>query len=188
MTRQASDGLPTGNRQDTDRHAVDVATAARRLGITPDAVRSRLHRGTLPGERFGNQWRVFLDPEPPPADDGDGQATGSRQDADRQDDGPLIAELRAQVADLREQLARRDAELERKDVLLLEVMRKIPDAGAILPAEVASAQNRQDAPYASPDGTRATEPPPVGDSIHDAPDDHPRSVFVSLWHRLRGRG
>ena len=51
-----------------------VAEAAERLGITPDAVRSRLRRGTLAGEKQGKTWYVTLQ------QDATGQATGHRQD------------------------------------------------------------------------------------------------------------
>lgn len=38
-----------------------TSEAAERLGITPDAVRSRLRRGLLAGEKDGNTWYVFMD-------------------------------------------------------------------------------------------------------------------------------
>ena len=40
---------------------VTVQEAAARLGTTPDAVRSRLRRGQLVGEKKGNAWYVFFD-------------------------------------------------------------------------------------------------------------------------------
>lgn len=40
---------------------VTTSEAAERLGITPDAVRSRLRRGLLAGEKDGNTWYVFMD-------------------------------------------------------------------------------------------------------------------------------
>ncbi len=40
---------------------VTTSEAAERLGITPDAVRSRLRRGLLDGEKDGNTWYVFVD-------------------------------------------------------------------------------------------------------------------------------
>jgi len=52
-----------------------VAEAAERLGITPDAVRSRLRRGTLSGGKDGESWFVWLDTDRTP--------TGDRQDTDR---------------------------------------------------------------------------------------------------------
>jgi len=43
----------------TDR--VTVIEAAERLATTPDAVRARLRRGQLAGEKQGRTWYVFLD-------------------------------------------------------------------------------------------------------------------------------
>ena len=45
----------------TERHAVDVPTAARILGISTDAVRSRCQRGTLDAAKGADgQWRIHL--------------------------------------------------------------------------------------------------------------------------------
>ena len=38
-------------QQDTDRIVLSVPEAAERLRVTPDAIRARLHRGTLDGEK-----------------------------------------------------------------------------------------------------------------------------------------
>ena len=42
---------------------VTPAEAARHFGITPNSVRERLRRGTLPGKRTGRRWVVYLPPE-----------------------------------------------------------------------------------------------------------------------------
>lgn len=59
----------TANSQSTDRdrptsqgaggEPVDIATAARLLGISPEAVRLRIRRGTLAAERWGKSWVVW---------------------------------------------------------------------------------------------------------------------------------
>ena len=46
-----------------DAEMVTLAEAAVRLGISPDAARKRLERGTLHGEKRGGRWRVFLGPD-----------------------------------------------------------------------------------------------------------------------------
>ena len=56
--------LPHGIPQPTPPGIVEgmsTATAARHLGITERAVRARLERGTLAGERTPTGWRVFID-------------------------------------------------------------------------------------------------------------------------------
>lgn len=58
--------MTDSERQDADRMpaaGVEVAEAARRLGVTPDAIRARLHRGTLAGEKVEGTWRVHLPAE-----------------------------------------------------------------------------------------------------------------------------
>jgi hypothetical protein len=83
----------TGTKQDADRMVLSVPDAAQRLGVTPDAIRARLHRGTLEGEKQGGEWRVFL-PAEPTAPIADTPATdqpellpdsGKKSDSDRQD-------------------------------------------------------------------------------------------------------
>ena len=106
MILALSDGPPTRDQQDTgsrDCRALSVAEAADRLGITPDAVRGRLHRGTLYGQKVGTEWRVFL-PETETPTAGRQDATVERQATDRASDGPLV-ELVANLARRNEELA-----------------------------------------------------------------------------------
>ena len=69
--------MPVGRQAVADRTGIPVATAARQLGVTPDAVRARLHRGTLLGHKVDGEWRVFLDP---PADQVLSERPTERQD------------------------------------------------------------------------------------------------------------
>ena len=142
-----TDRKPTGKQQasdrDTDRDGLSVAEAADRLGLTPDAVRARLHRGTLGGEKYAGAWRVWLSDDGTPTGT-DRQTTGDRQDptGHRQDapTGETVA-LRAHVEDLRrdltylrDQLDQRSRELaaerERADILHREALSRIPALGA----------------------------------------------------------
>jgi hypothetical protein len=113
-----NDGTPTGQRQGTDRPpTVTVSEAAAVLGISPDAVRGRLQRGTLAGQKIAGAWHVQL---PPPVEATghqqaiDGPPTGHQQDA-------LGVHLEGEVAYLREQLDRAlrqlEHERERADIL-----------------------------------------------------------------------
>lgn len=127
-SQQHGDRAPTGNEKTENFYAsVDVAEAARRLGVTPDAIRSRLHRGTLEGEKVDGQWRVRLPAgqsvqrerfEPTGTQqDTDRQATG--QDPDRQDAGDSTDRARqdaptvdiAPLVEMIERLSRRNEEL-----------------------------------------------------------------------------
>ena len=142
-TRSDRDRTPTGIRLDNDRTTVTIAEAARVLGLSTDAVRKRLQRGTIAGEKIGDTWRVFLEDEsttgPSPV------VSSHRPDDDRTTAAavdPLVETLREEVVYLREQLAERSRELaaerERFDVLHREALARIPALGA-----------GQDAPQAS---------------------------------------
>ncbi|MDP9356860.1 MAG: helix-turn-helix domain-containing protein [Chloroflexota bacterium] len=164
--RPDCDRIPTGIRLDNDRTAVTIAEAARVLGLSTDAVRKRLQRGTIPGEKIGETWRVFLEVDAPPA--GRPDLSSPRPDNDRTrpesgrtvaaDPDPLVETLREEVAYLREQLAERSRELaaerERFDVLHREALARIPALGA-----------GQDAPQASPEPRHTAEGvEPAGDA------------------------
>jgi len=108
-------------RDTTDRatrhDVVSVIDAAIALGITPDAVRARLRRGRLAGEKRGTTWVVHLD-DARRVTRHDTPRDATRRDSDRDE---LLEELRADKHFLQEQLDRAlrqlEAERERLDVL-----------------------------------------------------------------------
>ena len=128
---------------------VPIAEAAARLGITVDAVRKRIQRGTLTGQKTDTGWTVvWIEPDLRP----DGVQTAVP------DLAPLVAELRDHLAYLREHLAlerearseadrRHAAEIERRDILHREALARIPALGA-----------GHAPPSASPGGTETPEP------------------------------
>lgn len=124
----------TGMSHDTTP-TVSVAEAARRLGITDDAVRARIRRGTLRGEKVGAVWQVRLPtdatPEPARHDTTDRRATRRDPEPDA-----LAEHLRSEVGYLREQLAttirQLAAERERADVLQREALGRIEALSASL--------------------------------------------------------
>jgi len=158
--RPDRDRTPTGVRLDTDRTAVTIAEAARVLGLSTDAVRKRLQRGTLAGAKIGDGWRVFLDDAVPDADDPTRQrpdVSSPRPDVDRRAavaPDAMVAHLRDEVAYLREQLGERSRELaaerERFDVLHREALARIPALGA--------GQDASDAAPAAPGGADTVKP------------------------------
>ncbi|MDP9473952.1 MAG: helix-turn-helix domain-containing protein [Chloroflexota bacterium] len=171
--RPDHDRTPTGIRLDNDRTAVPIAEAARMLGLSTDAVRKRLQRGTIAGEKIGDTWRVFLEPDTATGDRPD--VSSPRPESDRTaaaGPDPLVETLREEVAYLREQLAERSRELaterERFDVLHREALARIPAIGS-----------GQHASVASPEPSGATEP-------RHTPPDTSTPAHAPWWRRWLG--
>jgi len=86
----------TGRDRPTTGRRFTVSEAAGELGISVEAVRGRIKRGTIGHERDGERVYVILDADRP--------ATGPDQGDDQTTDRPagsLVELLRAQVEDLR---------------------------------------------------------------------------------------
>lgn len=114
---------PDSQRQGLDR--VTVAEAARRLGLTPDAVRKRLTRGSLPHDRDQDGLiHVYI-----PRSASDQDAANTEQESD-QDSGQdlYVRSLEDQIRFLRQ-------ELERKDAILLRLAERVPEIEAAAPHE-----------------------------------------------------
>jgi excisionase family DNA binding protein len=178
-----TDRTPPTARQDGDRMVLSVAEAAAHLGVTPDAVRARLHRGTLFGVKDGGEWRVYLDPPPADRQDTRQDATAPKQDTDRLPIDTTIAvyerlveSQREEIAFLRSELETRTDELQRRDVLLREALGRIPQLTA---GETAR----------SPDTGPLDSAPlrPNGEAT-SGPETHRPSILVSAWRRLFGGG
>jgi hypothetical protein len=123
---------------------VPLAEAAKRLGLSPDALRKRLARGTMQGFKRDEQWYMLLPTEPT----GHVQDNGrSRPEDDRSapDTDLLVETLRDQVAFLRKELETRTEELHRKDVLLAEQGRTLAELARRMPELPAESQAPQDA-------------------------------------------
>lgn len=123
------DRIPTPTTPEADRTADSVPTysvveAATILGVSTDAIRARLHRGTLDGEKIEGIWHVRL-----PDDLTVSEATGKQQGQsgsqqaqtanapDPQQD-EIVEQLRSQIADLQERLDR-DISHQRESAQLL---------------------------------------------------------------------
>ena len=68
------DAIMDAARTPPDAGPLSLADAAVRLGISPDAARKRLERGTLRGEKRDGRWLVYLHPD---------AAASTVQDVDR---------------------------------------------------------------------------------------------------------
>jgi excisionase family DNA binding protein len=115
----------TPNEQTTNR--VTVAEAARLLGLSAEAVRMRIKRGTLASEKVGGTVYVFLD-----ADTTRSNADPPRSIADQTtnqttEQPALVDVLREQVAYLREQLDQeREANRENRRIIA-GLVQRVPE-------------------------------------------------------------
>ena len=96
---------------------VDIATAARTLGLSEGAVKKRLQRGTLPGGKdAAGRWYVALDAPETSQDSRDAAGVPSGIPAASQDAPALVAALQSEIDYLRDALTRAqqgEAELRR---------------------------------------------------------------------------
>ena len=135
----ASDRIEPSRDPSGDR--LTVTQAARRLGVTPDAVRKRIKRNSIDWDTdHDGRVRVYVDDgdgrrdgyRDQSRDDGDASRDGSgdgMQDASRESlDGYRIAidSKSETIEDLRDQLDFMRRELERKDAILLRMAERLP--------------------------------------------------------------
>jgi DNA polymerase elongation subunit (family B) len=154
--------------QPTARHRLTVQEAASRLGVTVDAIRGRIKRGTLSSDR-DEDGTVYVLLEH--ADQPDDQLGASHQPAD--DQLELVEVLQEQNDYLRRQLEVWQEEARRKDHIIAALAERIPAIEA--PQDTASeatgaAESDEDAPY----GTSSQE---AEDSLQRRP---------SWWKRFFG--
>jgi chromosome segregation ATPase len=118
-------GRSTGRRLDvedvTAGRWLDVNSAAEELGVSTDAVRKRISRGTLRSDRKDGAVRVWLD---------DGGTKAGREA--QVDDGALVEVLREQAEYLRGQLAEEREARRRADTIIAQ----LTQANATLAARV----------------------------------------------------
>ncbi len=103
---------------------VDVGEAAHELGISTDAVRKRIARGSLESDRPNGHVRVWLDYS--------GTKTG--REAQGEGDEALVQSLQDQVSYLREQLDIRTEELREHRRLLAGLIERVPELEAPSPS------------------------------------------------------
>jgi hypothetical protein len=168
-----------GNDRTPPVHRTTVAEAARLLGISAEAVRGRIRRGTLPVEREEGTVYVLLDVPAEDRTDADQPGDQTRTTGDRPQSEPtaLISELRDRVESLERQLeAERQANSEHRR-LLAAALERIPPA--IEPPAEAPPDER-DAPETA--STAGDAGPPRSDA--PGPQEGARR---SWWRRVFGR-
>ena len=136
---------------DGGQERVDIAEAARRLGLTPDGVRKRVRRGTLPHVRQEGRIWVMLAADETPAETLSDTAKTGRDGAD----AVAADELRARVASLETELARthealrraQEAEGEQRRIIA-GLMQRLPELAAPSPSSTAPVESPTPAPPA----------------------------------------
>ena len=145
--------------QDGGQDGVPIAAAATALGLSVEAVRKRIRRGTLQASKVSGEWRIVLpagldggqDDAIPAGQDGQDERSAGVQDGGR-DAGQdaarteLVEQLRGEVAWLREETARLHRRLKESETAQAEMRRLLlahAPAARALPAGEASGPPEQ---------------------------------------------
>ena len=126
---------------------VDVGEAARELGVSSDAVRKRIARGSLRSDRQDGSVLVWLD---------EGWSEAGREA--QLDGGPLVEELREQVHYLRSVLDEEREARRRADMIIAQ----LTQANAALAAKVPELEAPQEARGAQRAPRRGRRGPSLG--------------------------
>jgi hypothetical protein len=110
-----------------DHEALTLQAAAIRLGLSADAVRKRLDRGTLLGTKQDGRWHVYL----PVASGTDRTEADIRPDTDRNE---AVGLLRSERDWLRSEVERLGAALEWEQIASAELRRLLAMQTPALPA------------------------------------------------------
>ena len=162
-------------RSQTSRQRVTVAQAAEILGVTVEAVRGRIKRGTLEHERHSGTVYVLLEA---------GQsANRPRPDTDQptdrlqSDSAALISEMRAHNATLQAQLSEeRQAHAEARRLLMAALER--------IPPQLEAPSEARESPQAAAEPSEGAEPRPYAGGPQEGAEPRPRTPW---WRRVLGR-
>ena len=146
---------------------LDVNSAADELGVSTDAVRKRISRGTLRSDRKDGTVRVWLDEG--------GTEAGREAEVDG---GALVEVLREQAEYLREQLAEEREARRRADTIIAQLTQANASLAARVP-ELEAPQERSGSPETVEAEPERTEP------RSDAPGPQ-EGVRRPWWRRVFG--
>ena len=114
-----------GTRQQSGTRAT-VHEAANVLGVSVDAIRKRIQRGTIPHERHEDGRVYVLIDKASTMQDESGTSTSTVQDTN-QHKSPVRYGTEELVGSLQDQIGFLRRELERKDAILLRMAERIPE-------------------------------------------------------------
>ena len=155
---------------------VDVGEASRELGISSDAVRKRIARGSLRSERQDGSVLVWLD---------EGWTEAGREG--QVDGGPLVEDLREQVHYLRSTLNEEREARRRADMIIAQ----LTQANAALAAKVPELEAPQEPPSEPPESSETVAEKPMGPEPSEAREEareaaQPQGIPRSWWRRVFG--
>jgi DNA-binding transcriptional MerR regulator len=137
---------------DTHKERLTVPDAAKLLGVTPEAIRQRIRRGTIEYEQDeGGRYHVYLDP----SEDVQNNVHNGTQDVPNnvhkgtQDPSE---DLRDYVETLKRELEIRNEELKRKDTIIMSLTQRIP--------EIESPREAPETPVTATEDTGNGDTPP----------------------------
>ncbi len=141
---------------DTGQDMVDIGTAAIRMGVTTEAVRKRISRGTIPATKQDGRWYIVQDGIQDTGQDASSASGVGRpvQDTvlytgqDVQDNRPdgrdeLLDQLRSQIHDLKNQLMVMNGSLSSRDNQITELVTVVRQTQAMLPPPPTEPERRR---------------------------------------------
>ena len=152
---------------DTAGRWLDVNSAAEELGVSTDAVRKRISRGTLRSDRKDGAVRVWLD---------EGGMEAGREA--QVEGGALVEVLREQAEYLREQLAEEREARRRADTIIAQ----LTQANAALVARVPELE----APQEQPGAPETVEEEPESAEFRSDAAGRQEAVRRPWWRRVFG--
>ena len=127
---------------------LDMDAAATRLGISREAVRKRLERGTLKGKKVNGQWYIDLTGCSDDTDSADDHSDTRTDDGRTRTDGDqLVATLRDEVEFLRRELEARTEEIRRRDHIIAGLVQRLPELSPGTSESPESHESPRDEPH-----------------------------------------
>ena len=149
---------------------VSVAEAAVRLGVSTDAIRKRLSRGTLEGDKVDGVWHVHID-TPPGAPVSGHDVEGAPVSGQAVDNGALATV----IADL----AKQNAQLSAAAAMWQERARGLEE-------KLMQLSSGPIAETDAPQSSVSDDPGTTGISTHVETPDAPVSAWARLWRAITG--
>ena len=146
---------------------LDVGEAAHELGISTDAVRKRISRGSLRSDKANGHVRVWLD------------VGGTEAGREAQVDGEALVEvLQEHISDLRVQLEAEREARRRADTIIAQLTQANAALAAKVP-ELEAAESREESAEGAAEAPERAEP-------HSATVESQEGVRRPWWRRMFG--